>query len=128
MGTDEGKTLFYDREKGLHVRDRGDGSIEARAYGNTVSLDSDGNVTLNMENIQSVGIKNITELKSYKITNRKNAITHVFSFLDGAIGEISYSPEGKIYKFGIKGGCSVQATHDGEITLSKKPSKGDEPE
>jgi hypothetical protein len=114
---EKGETIYYDREKQIHLRSQEDGSLRARAASNLIQIDKKGNVTVNRDLIKSIGIKNIVDLKSYEMMTKDGVTTHMFEFINGRKGKLVYDELGKFHECMIGGEISV--TDDGEIIISQ---------
>ena len=119
-----GKTLYFDKEKKAHVIEHEDGGMTAKSHGATTTIDKDGEMRLNMENLRFLGIKNIFDLLEYSITREDNLIRHRFKLVNDGEGFVEFGTDLKLHSFWVNH-ASLRATPDGDVIIdaSDEPKK-----
>ena len=114
------KTIIYDKPLSRRVVEKSDGSIEATSHGNVVTANPDGTVSMSMPIITRIDLYNIIDLVSYDLSHDQEKIQHVFEFKDGGKGTVAYTSEGKMLKFAIENGATINVTKDGVVSIGMK--------
>ncbi len=77
-----------------------------------------GEIKVNLAAIKSVGIKNITDLKTYHKSQYGNRVMHIMEFNDGGTCELTYLTDGTLEVFrGDK--ISVQVTDGQHVVIGQ---------
>lgn len=100
-----------------------DGSAEVQVQTSTViTMDKDGNMHINLNNIKSIGIENITDLKTHRVFREGNMTMHQIEFYDGGSAKIGYTSTGQLVEFSTTR-MSFSISKDNEIVLKKYEGK-----
>lgn len=87
-----------------------------------ISFNEDDGLTINLEAIESVGIKNILDLKAYNMSRDGDRVMHIFEFHDGGHCELTFSyiglDTGKLEVFRAHRAC-VDISGGTQITIGK---------
>jgi hypothetical protein len=76
----------------------------------------DGSVTIDLDQVKTIGIKNITELRNYARSELNGQILHLFEFEGGGACEITYLKNGNIEFFSGRG-IDIQADDGGNVMI-----------
>ncbi len=85
---------------GSKVTINDDGTMEiVNEAGASLKFDRDGNIQLDIENIEAIGIKSITEVISHRIMRDGAVTVHEIEFINGGSAKVAYTTEGKLKEF-----------------------------
>jgi hypothetical protein len=106
--------------EGSKIKLNNDGSAVVQVKtGTIITMDKDGQMHINLENIKSVGIQNVVDLKTHRVFREGDITMHNIEFQDGGTAKFGYnSTTGSLVEFStVK--CSLTITKDNEIMLKK---------
>ncbi|MGF2654852.1 hypothetical protein ACQUWL_20385 [Serratia marcescens] len=87
--------------KPFTVKPEGKVVLENKADG-TVAFSSDKPMALNMNNILSVGVQNVVDIKSYQLDHLESSTRHLIEFHGGGSVTLEYSHDGEIIQCSIR--------------------------
>jgi hypothetical protein len=91
-----------------------DGSATLRtATGGTMQVDKERNVTLDLETITAVGIRDLSEVETHRINRVMGSISHFVRFHGGGEVRFAYNHEGKLIELSAQNcGFSLSARNE----------------
>jgi len=102
-----------------------DGSATVRTTtGGTMQVDKERNVTLDLETITAVGIKNLSEVETHQINRVMGSISHFVRFHGGGEVRFAYNHEGKLIELSAQN-CGFALSGKNELLFhAAVPKKG----
>lgn len=109
--------LEYEGSK-IRLNDDGSTVVEVKT-GTILTMDKDGHTHINLNNIKSIGIYNIVDLKTHHVLHEGDISTHEIEFQDGGTAKFGYNNKtGQLVEFStVK--ASLTITKENEIMLKK---------
>ena len=84
----------------------------------TLAVSSEKSVSIDMENILSIGIQNVVDIKSYQQERLEHSTRHIIEFHGGGKVDLEYSHSEEIIKCSIHG--LITEIEQGRITVIRK--------
>jgi len=104
---------------GTHIETNPDGSLLAKtASGTAISLDAEGNASINLERIKSVGLKNIIDVEAHNINTVAGSRSHYVRFLGGGEVQFAYNHKGQLIELSSTK-VAISITRENELIFSR---------
>lgn len=87
--------------------------------GGVYAIDKQGNVSINLQRIESVGIHNLADVAEHNIERVAGLISHFVRFVDGGEARFAYNTQGQLVDLSAAN-VGVSVSNQNEILFRRK--------
>lgn len=105
------------KSQSFTVKPAGEMKVNTESDGR-LELKSEKPISVDMDNILSIGIQNVVDIKSYQLEHKEHSTHHAIEFHGGGTVDLEYANSGEIIKCSIRG--LITELDHGRIMVIKK--------